>query len=605
MVPQAYERKLTAILSADVAGYSRLMGEDDEATVSTLTGHRKMMVSLIEQHRGRVVDSPGDNLLAEFSSVLNAVNCAAEIQREFAERNAEHPEDRRMEFRIGVNLGEVIEEGDRIYGDGVNIAARLESLAEPGGICISGFAYNQVKNRLKLEYEYLGEQSVKNIKEPVPVYRVLSFPGAAAHRVIEAKKAAAKEKMAYPLPDKPSIAVLSFTNMSGDPTQEYIGDGISENITSALSKIDNMFVIARNSTFIYKGKPVKVQQVAEELGVQYVLEGSVQKSGDRLRVTAQLIDALSGHHLWSEKYDRKMEDLFDLQDEITKKIVVSLQVELRRGEEALIEARSTDNLEAWSKVAKGYNFWMKSTKEDNERARKLFEQAVKLDPNYATAWAWMGWSYTIDVHQGWSESPVEHLRLAHEAGQKALSIDDQHPYVYSMQGAIHLIQRQYDQAIAKLRKSVTIDPNYYGGHFTLAMTMFYLGRFEESLELIKKAMRLTPYYPPFFLIYLGRVYFFLDRYEEAIATFTQLGERCHEGEFPTCLAPLYLALVYKELGREEEANTYMAQALKSDRNLSLEIIIQVSPFKNPAHLQRELDALRKAGLPEKPPGAVP
>jgi adenylate cyclase len=509
-----------------------------------------------------------------------------------------------MEFRIGVNLGEVIEEGDRIYGDGVNIAARLESLAKPGGICISGFVYHQVKNRLKLEYEYLGEQSVKNIKEPVPVYRVLSFPGAAAHRVIEAKKAVEKERTTYPLADKPSIAVLAFWNMSGDPTQEYIGDGISENIIATLSKIGGMFVIASNSTFTYKGKPIKVQQVAEELGVQYVLEGSVQKSGDRLRVTAQLIDALTGHHLWSEKYDRKMEDLFDLQDEITKKIVVSLQVELTRGEEALVDAKDTDNLEAWGKVTKGYNYFIKATKEDNERARQLFEEAVKLDPKYATAWAMMGWSYGLDLWLGWSESPPDSLKLAREAGQKALAIDDQHPYVFAMQGIIHLVQRQYDQAIDKLRKSVSIDPNYFGGHLNLAITTFYVGRFEEALELIKKAMRLSPCYGAVVLRLLGHIYFFLDRYEEAITTFTQLDERARKGEYQTYFAPLYLALVYEELGREEEARAYITEALKCNRNLSLELIVQMNPFKNPAHLQRELDNLRKAGLPEKPPKAV-
>jgi TolB-like protein len=351
-----------------------------------------------------------------------------------AERNAELHEDRRMEYRIGVNLGDVIEEGDRIYGDGVNIAARLESLAEPGGICISGFVYNQVKNRLKLEYEFMGEQTVKNIKEPVPVYRVLSFPGAAAHRVIKAKKtgekswhkkitisvaalvviavalgiwnfylrrpsvdAADPEKMAFPLPDKPSIAVLPFDNLSGDPEQEYISDGISENIIATLSKTSRMFVVARNSTFTYKGKPVKVQQVAEELGVRYILEGSVQKSGDQLRVTGQLIDAMNGRHLWSEKYDRKMKDFFVLQDEITKKIVVALRVEVGKGESARLTAKSTDNFEAWTKVAKGVELCLKLNKEDNIKARALFEAGIKLDPGYTDAYGngWLGPTYMM------------------------------------------------------------------------------------------------------------------------------------------------------------------------------------------------------------------
>jgi TolB-like protein/class 3 adenylate cyclase len=332
---EEFKRKLTAILSADVEGYSRLMRDDEEATIRTLTTYRTAMTGLIQQYRGRVVDSPGDNILAEFTSAVDAVNCAVEMQRELAERNAELPERRRMEFRIGINVGDVVEEGERIYGDGVNIAARMEGLAEGGGICISGTAYDQVKHKLGLEYEYLGEQEVKNITEPVPAYRVLSFPGAAAHRVVKAKKdvgrawrnmalataailivggsvaawyfywrpppveVASVERMAFPLPDKPSIAVLPFANMSGDPEQEFFSDGITEQIITGLSKVPKLFVIARNSTFTYKGKPVNVQKVAEDLGVRYILEGSVQRSDGRIRITTQLIDALTGLHIWA------------------------------------------------------------------------------------------------------------------------------------------------------------------------------------------------------------------------------------------------------------------------------------------------------------------
>jgi TolB-like protein/class 3 adenylate cyclase len=354
MAEEGFKRKLAAILSADVEGYSRLMDDDEEATVRTLTSYRNAITDLVQQFRGRVVDAPGDNLLAEFTSVVDAVNCAVEIQRDLTERNTELAYNRQMLFRIGVNLGDVIEEDGRIYGDGVNIAARVESLAEAGGICISGRAYDQVENKLGLEYENLGEHQVKNIARPIRVYRVLSYPGAAAHRVTTAKEAVRKkwrnlaifaggavivmatalagwqyvmrqpeteeaaslEKMKFPLPKKSSIAVLPFDNMSGDPEDDYLADGISEDIIAALSKIDQMFVIARNSTFTYKGKPVKVKQVSEEFGVQYVLEGSIQRSDDRLRVTAQLIDALTGHHLWADRYDRKMTDLFEVKDEI-------------------------------------------------------------------------------------------------------------------------------------------------------------------------------------------------------------------------------------------------------------------------------------------------
>ena len=345
MTQEGFKRKLAAILSADVQGYSRLMDDNEEATVLALTAYRNAITDLTQQFRGRVVDSPGDNILAEFSSVVDSVNCAVEIQRELAERNAELPYNRKMEFRIGVNLGDVIEEDGRIYGDGVNIAARVESMAGAGGICISSRAYDQVANKLGLEYENLGDHQFKNISTPIRVYRVLSWPGAAAHKT-PSMKVASEERMDYPLPDKPSIAVLPFDNMSGDPKQEYFSDGITDQIITSLSIIPRLFVIARNSTFTYKGKAVKVQKVAEELGVRYVLEGSVQRSESRIRILVQLIDATTGHHLWSERYDRDLQDVFELQDEIAMKIMTALQVKLTEGEYASAVAGTTSNLKA-------------------------------------------------------------------------------------------------------------------------------------------------------------------------------------------------------------------------------------------------------------------
>ena len=373
MTPEKFKRKLTAILSADVKGYSRLMGTDEEATVRTLQEYREVMASSIQHHRGRILDTAGDSVLAEFASVVDAVQCAVEIQQVLRAKNALLPEDRRMEFRIGINLGDVIEEGDTIYGDGVNIAARVESLAEAGGICISESAYQQIENKLPLRYDYLGEHEVKNIAKPVRVYRARIESEAAPSKLGKEKKpvgkrlskaalaivavvviagavilyqfvlrpspskveVASKEKMAFPLPDVPSIAVLPFVNMSEDPKQEFLCDGMTEAIITALSKVPRLFVIARNSTFTYKGKPVKVKQVSEELGVRYVLEGSVQRSGDRVRITAQLIDALTGNHLWAERYDRDLKDIFALQDEITIKILTATQVKLTEGETSL------------------------------------------------------------------------------------------------------------------------------------------------------------------------------------------------------------------------------------------------------------------------------
>jgi adenylate cyclase len=381
MAPEGFKRKLAAILSADVEGYSRLMEDDEEATVRTLTSYRTAIADLVQQFRGRIVDSPGDNILAEFPSVVDSVKGAVEIQRDLAERNTELPYNRQMQFRIGVNLGDVIEEDGRIYGDGVNIAARVETMADAGGICISGRVFEQVENKLGLEYENLGEHQAKNITRPIRVYKVLSYPGVAAHKVVQARETlepASLEKMAFPLPEKPSIAVLPFDNMSGDPEQDYLADGISENIISALSYIPEMFVIARNSSFTYKGKPVKVQQVSEELGVRYVLEGSVMKSEDKVRITAQLIDAITGGHMWSERYDRDLKDLFSLLDEITQAIIVALQVELTDGQQASMRYGSTQNFEAWGYAVKGMGIFYKFGKEDMARSRELLKLMLLL-----------------------------------------------------------------------------------------------------------------------------------------------------------------------------------------------------------------------------------
>jgi adenylate cyclase len=593
MVKEGFKRKLTAILSADVAGYSRLVGEDDIATVQLLENCREMITSCTVRYGGRVIDSAGDNLLSEFKSVVDAVQCAVEIQSKLSERNAQVTDDRKMEYRIGVNLGDVIEDGGKIYGDGVNVAARLESLAEPGGICISGVVYDQVKKKLNIEYQFDGQKSLKNIEEPVRVYRVLPFQGAAAQRNIKAKV----ERMAFPLPEKPSIAVLPFMNMSGDPSQEYIGDGICENIITALSQISEMFVIARNSTFTYKGRSVRVQQVAEELGVRYVLEGSVQRSGDRIRVTAQLIDALSGHHLWSQKYDRKLGEFFDLQDELTKKIAVSLQVELTHGEQARVYAKSTDNLEAWSYGVRGNYLLDRYNKQDNVKARELLEAAIMLDPGYVLAYVWLSATHAMDANYGWSESREDSLKRIHELAQKALAIDNKSASVHILLGLIYLFfQRQHDNAIAEGKLAISLDPNFSIGHAHLAQIMFFSGRFEEAIALTEKAMRLSPYYPAFYLSPLARSHAFRGRYKEAIATGNQLYDRSRRGEYPEEWALTHLAGLYVALGRQDEARALMAEALKINPGLSLAFFKQSQPFKNPAHMQRELNALKTAGL---------
>ena len=636
-----FERKLSAILSADVKGYSRLMRADEDETIRTLTAYRTAIAKLVEQYRGRVVDSPGDNVLAEFGSGVDAVNCAVEVQRELAERNEELPAERKMEFRIGVNLGDIVQEGERIYGDGVNIAARVEGLAEGGGICVSGTVYDSIESKLGLEFEYLGEHEVKNIDKPIRVYRILSYPGAAAHRVIKAKKAVGKtwrkaalaavavivvgaavavwhfyfrppliepasvEKMAFKLPEKPSIAVLPFVNMSGDPEQEYIADGITENIISALSKIPKLFVIDRNSTFTYKGTPVKVQKVAEDLGVQYVLEGSVQRSGDNLRITAQLIDALGGHHLWSERYDRELKDIFALQDEITLKICNALQMELTSGEQARMWHKGTKNLEAWGCIVKGNALFTRMAKGDNAKARNLYERAVKIDPKDSFAWTMLAWTHWIDAFLGYSESRAESFKQAVGLAKKALSMDDTLSDVYALLGGISLFQRHYEKAIAAGEKSIALGPNSATSHVLFGSTMTYAGRFEEAIALIKKGMRLTPHYPAFYLNQLGRPYFQTGRYKEALATYKKLLKRSRKGEFNPLSVHLNLAATYIMLDRDEEARAQVAEVLRISPNLSLEWVRKATFYKDPAHLERVLIALRKAGLPEKPPLPLP
>jgi len=635
MATNGVKRKLAAILSADVKGYSRLMGEDEEATVRTLTAYREVMASLIQQFRGRVVDSPGDNVLAEFASVVDAVQCAVEIQRVLKAKNAELPENRRMEFRIGVNLGDVIEEGERIYGDGVNIAARLEGLAEGGGICLSGSAYEQIENKLPLHYEYLGEHTVKNIRKPIRVYRALT-EAQAARAVSRAKglglkpwqwaalglvavlvvgagalaiwnlllrptsppvEVASVEKMAFPLPKEPSIAVMPFDNLSGDPEQEYIADGISENIMATLSKIPEMFVIARNSTFAYKGKHVKVQQVAEDLGVRYVLEGSVLKSGERLRITAQLIDAITGHHLWTEQYEREMKELFGLLDEITQEIAVALQVKLTHGEQMRMWAKGTDSLEAWRHVSKGISLFWRWRKEDNAKARELFEQAVELDPEYAAAWTWLAGSHYLDVALGWADSPSESYRRALQLTQKALELDDSNPLAHALLGEFHGHKGQYGKAIAEGEKAIALGPNNALVHWTLADTMQEAGKPEEAILLSKKAMRLHPHYPAIYLFTLAVAYHQAGRYEEAFATWKELLERSRKGEYKVHDALSGLTLTCTELGREDEARTYAEELFKIKPNLSLTgLASALKLYKTRSQLERIWSALRKAGI---------
>jgi len=590
MTTQEVKRKLAAILSADVKGYSRLMGEDEKGTVRTLNAYKEVMARLIQRHRGRVVDAPGDNVLAEFGSVVDAVECAVEIQKELKTRNANLPENRKMEFRIGVNLGDVIEDGEQILGDGVNIAARLEGLSEAGGICISGTAYDQVENKLSFGYEYLGEQAVKNIAKPVRVYRVLVVPDQAGKVIREERL-----KPKY-FPDKPSIVVLPFDNLTGDPRQEVIANGLAENITTTLAKIPELFVIARNSAFEYKGKPKNVKKIAESLGVRYVMEGSVQKSGERIRITAQLIDAISGHHIWSEKYDREMRDFFELSDEITLNIAVALQIKLTEGEQARVFHRYTENLEAWSLASQGWYLIQRRTREDTARARELAEQAVKLDPQYGFAWSLLAYSYFNAARMGWCESPEEYFKKAIELNQKALTLNKDLFCATAMVGQIHLAQGQYDQAIEMGRRSIELGPNIPVNYLALGYILCYTGHFEEAIAMGEKAIRLHPFCPWFYQFHLAMSYGMAGRYEEALALYREVLDRAQKEAFNPLFAYIGLAEVYSEVGRVEEAHTQALEILRIDPSFSLDNWSKTQPFRDAAHLEKCLVALRKAGL---------
>jgi adenylate cyclase len=580
------ERKLAAILSADVKGYSRLMGEDEEATIRTLTTYREGMATRIQQYRGRVVDSPGDNLLAEFASVVDAVRCAVEIQRELTAQNADVPDQRKMEFRIGINLGDVVVEGERLYGDGVNLAARLEGLAEPGGLCVSGTVYDQIENKLALGYEYLGEQAVKNIAKPVRVYRVQLQP-----RPAPRPTPSGEQPSLLPLPDKPSLAVLPFTNLSSDPEQEYFSDGITEDLITDLSRLSGLFVIARHSTFTYKEKAVKVQEVSKELGVRYVLEGSVRKVGERVRITAQLVEATTGHHLWAERYDRPLQDIFALQDEIVQKIVTTLRLQLSLWEQGHLVRKTTDNLEAYDSYLRGVEYFYRSTQETNAKARQLFEQALALDPQYAEAYAWLGWTCSMGWISQWDQDP-QALEQAFALAQKAVALDASLPLAYRVLGWVSLVKKQHEQAIAAAERAVALAPNDAEGYARLGNILNFTGRPEEALMMVEKAMRLNPRSPALYLFYLGHAYRLTGRYEEAIAVVK--GVLTRNPDFLP--AHEYLAAIYSELGREAEARAEVAEILRLSPHRSLEVFRQRLPYKDPAVTERYLAALRKAGL---------
>ncbi len=583
MAPENLKRKLTTILSADVKGYSRLMGEDEEGIVRTLKSHLEVIYGLIQHHRGRVVSTGGDSVLAEFGSVVDAVRCAVGMQGEIKERNKEVAEDRRLEFRIGVNLGDVVEEGDTILGDGVNIAARVQSLAEAGGISITGTVYDQIENKLHLRYDYLGEQQVKNISKPVRVYRVLMGPKADLPEASEARD----------LPEKPSIGVLPFVNMTGDPGQEYFSDGITEEIITGLSKVPGLIVIARNSTFSYKGKSVKVQQVGQELRVRYVLEGSVRRAGDQVRITVQLVDATTGHHLWAERYDRSLKDIFAIQDEITVNIMRAMQLELIEGKQACEWIkRGSQKIEAYEKGMKGMELFRLFSPEGNIQAKKIFEECIALDSDYPGPYVMLAWTHLTAVYNGWSKSPEESITQALELAQRAIALDSSQADAFSLLGNIYLLTHQYEKAITEGERAVALNPNGADSHVWLAMILTSSGKPEDAIELIYKAIRLNPFPPNWYFMSLGNAFFLLGEFNQAVEAYKKALQRSPN----FLLAYIGLAASCSAANHAEDARVATSQILKIDPKFSLEAFSSGLPYKNEKHKDFWVASLRKAGL---------
>lgn len=605
MTQQHLQRKLAAILSADVKGYSRLMGEDEVATIRTLTSYREVMTTLTHNHRGRVVDSPGDNLLAEFTSVVDAVQSAVAMQKRLKELNSILPDSRKMEFRIGINVGDVIVEGERIYGDGVNIAARLESLAEPGGICISGAVYDQVESKLidlALSYESLGEQVVKNIAKPVSAYRVSieaasTMPTASmkpkpASTISQPPSLSRGSQFSTSLStlDKPSIAVLPFANLSGDAEQEYFSDGITEDLITDLSKLSGLFVISRNSVFLYKGKAVKPDQVGQDLGVRYMLEGSVRKAANRVRITAQLVDVTTGYQLWADRYDRELQDIFAVQDEVTHKIVSALEIKLTASERQRLGRPSTSNLDAYEYFLRGLeSYYSRRTQEMNLQARSLFGQAVALDPQFAAAYAWLGRTHVIEWICQWTDD-WQTLEQAETFAQRAIALEATQPTAHATLAYVYIAKKQYEQAITASEKAVSLDPNDPDVCMTLSEVLCYSGeRLPEALSLVEKAMRLNPYYPVSYVSALALTYYLLGRKEETAMTLHRVLVRDPDHE----VGHFFLAILYAEEGKSEAARAELNSCTDLTPQDSLASIIQRLPMKSASLLERWEKLLRE------------
>ena len=580
------ERRLAAILAADVVGYSRLMGADEAGTLSALKAlRRELFAPKVAEHHGRVVKLMGDGALVEFASVVDAVACAVALQRAIAGRDVETVSGKRIEMRIGINLGDVIIEGSDIYGDGVNVAARLQEFAAPGGIALSATAYEHVGSRVDVAFQDGGAHELKNIAKPVRIYH-WSVDGT-AHRP---DKASAKAAAAPP--NKPSVAVLPFTNMSGDAEQEYFADGLVDDIITTLSKLAGLRVIARNSTFVYKGQAVDIREAAKQLGVRYVLEGSVRKSANRIRITAQLIDADSGSHVWAERYDRAFDDIFAVQDEITLVLATEMQVKLTEGEQARLHYTTTSNVEAWTHWVQGLSFYRQAvTMENMSGALACWQRALALDPTSATLNAMLGFIHYADARFGWWDDRETALAKAQSYLDRALDLDPDDADANSVSGMASLVQGRFGEAVVHARRAVQLAPGSADAATFACFTLAFAGHPDEAVAQGERSMTLSPNCPGFYLGHLGNAYRLAGRIDEAIATFEAYNAR-HAGFGLTDLV-----IAYRQIDRPDEAKQAAERLVSVRRDFAIAAWAKTQIGADTARLAAEIAALRAAGLP--------
>jgi adenylate cyclase len=585
MEVKAVERRLAVIFAADMVGYSRLMESDEAGTLARLRAHRLELIDpAIAKNRGRIIKTTGDGMLVEFTSVTDAVQCAAEIQRRMAKRNADVPAARWIQFRIGINLGDVIFEDNDIFGDGVNIAARLEGLADAGGIYVSQAVHDQIGDRLGLAFEDLGEQTVKNLARPIRVFRVVLGEEAGATPKPKADAAAGGAGA-----DKPAIAVLPFVNMSGDPEQEFFADGLTEDIITALSRFRDLLVISRNSAFVHKGKAVKIQDVAREFGVQYVVEGSVRKAGNRVRVTVQLIDAETDRHVWAERYDRELADIFAIQDEVTAAIVATLPGRVEQATYDRAERKPTGSMAAYELVLAGKVLHHRSAPEANAEALRLLERAIALDPKYAHAHAWKACVLGQSWVNGWTEDRDATWKRVVEELQAALALDDNDSDVHRVLAAVSLVSDDHERALYHQERGLALNPNNDLIVVQQGELLTWLGRPEEGIEWIRKAMRLNPYHPERFWNHLGRAHFVARHYPEAIEAFKRITR-------PDATHHAFLAAAHAQSGNAAAAAAHAAEIRARDPGFTIESYLATLHYKQPDDLEHHREALLKAGL---------